>query len=294
LENLFEYYENEQYLDTLSTLSKKDENDFNPLINSDNELINMDKLSKICTSKSNHSSVDTVEFLHNPNGNFKIYLIEFKNFNLEKQAEYDIINELIRNIREDTFKHKKYVTTLEYLKTHDYLFSSSINIKLKNFYHDYQSFHWKNYDKYIPALAFIKSFFKEEIYSGLKLKPFETFYCIIPELIHIKFADEEIRKKLLNHMYSNCVCEYIFVSNIYTNVENINPSRQRYLKNSFGSLARLKKHSFSDVKLYSPEQFLSFINKIRKSKAFLKRREVRNFVYGVLEKHPIFNMIEKN
>lgn len=253
----------------------------------------MDILCKVYNkAKDNHSSVDALEFYITSKGEFKIYLIEFKNVNLELDSEIDLLDNLLSKIIEDTPKYRKYISTVNYLNTHSHLFSSSFNIKINNFYNDYMDFNWQDYKKYISTLNFLKNFLNDEMFLDLKLKPLETLYCIIPNLINKNIENENLKKELLKHLLFNCECNYIFVSNVYDNTIIKSKSKRRlHLKRSFSSLYRLKNNAFNNVANLNPDQFNDLIKKILKSKAYEKKRKIRNLFFA-LERHPIFNSME--
>ncbi|MCL2115508.1 MAG: hypothetical protein FWH29_04730 [Methanobrevibacter sp.] len=220
-----------------------------PFIENYSKIFSMDDMCEyVCEkkTKSNYSSTDGIDCKKRYNGGFKIYIIEFKRFDLAKKSEKEIFDNFLEKLKKE-------------------------NEKL--------------YNEYNKKLNYIKSHFNIEKSHDLRLKPLETIFCIIPHLLELHNHGYNV-DEVMNFLLYDCELIYIIVSNIYDTIpKRSRTSRHRSLSSSFKSVENLVPHVFNKIERFNEIQFEKFVENTYYSKYlnYFIKKETRKFVEDISE-----------
>jgi len=201
-----------------------------------------------CKGSFHYSSTDAFYVIY-PENDIELYFIEFKKmdiFDVTKLNAYTEINlDILIGYLETIGDDATLINEIEQC------IGDTINI-----------------DRTIRLLKKSKKMSRKSFKNGLKLKPLESYHCIMPWIYKLYCHANDINSDL-NEFISfllNCKKEYIIV---YEN-NRINRSNGRHhdyemyfsCRNNPFDLQRLSPYPFDGVKIRNPIQFTSFVERI--------------------------------
>lgn len=198
-------YNDHNFYDTITEISRKESGDKSPLIISKKEMYSLDDIAKGCSSLKDNlpKTVDALWYKEEDDGIFSIYLIEFKFHNLDSPDAKDQLNAFVDNVYSERKKYKCISDDEKY------------------------------------ELNRIKKYYEDNVSHSLILKPIESLNVVIPKLYDEYCHKSSDNERMNINEYLNTIKKkyYVFVST-YTENGKFNPQNERLISQG----TKLEKH----------------------------------------------------